>query len=280
MDKKNILSALVEIEGVLEKVEEAKGQLQAEIDNSSRGGYELPRDAMVQFLDEAAVQLGVVLDIVSLAGTHAELTARWKSFSREDLGKTQYFPEVDYLESKPLNYLQNVIRGIRLGLGNKTESFETYELLKLERLLRNTAVLVHKQGVNPQSESGIQRVMHDYLDAYFTQYTRNVQIPGTLKNFKPDGGIINLQAAIEFKFADNESEVVRALSGIFEDVSGYSGSADWTRFYSVVYQTNAFVAEDRFRADFEKAAAKNWTTILVNGSGARHPKSGKPEAPK
>lgn len=109
-----------------------------------------------------------------------------------------------------------------------------------------------------------------------------MQIPGSIKNFKPDGGVINLKAAIEFKFAAAQSEVTKALGGIFEDVSGYSGSADWIRFYSVVYQAKPFVSEDRFRADFEKASAKNWTPILVNGSGSRardHGKSPKAGGP-
>jgi hypothetical protein len=40
-----------------------------------------------------------------------------------------------------------------------------------------------------------------------------------------------IKAAIEFKYAAKEDEVARAIGGIFEDVSGYTGSRDWNRFY-------------------------------------------------
>lgn len=46
----------------------------------------------------------------------------------------------------------------------------------------------------------------------------------------------NLKAAIEFKFAASATEVSNAMGGMFEDVSGYSGSLDRTRFNSVIYQ--------------------------------------------
>src|SRR4029077_18280040 len=110
----------------------------------------------------------------------------------------------------------------------------------LERLLRNTAVLVRKRSVQPKNEKEVRDVMHDYLEATFTEYRRDVKISGIIRDFKPDGGVRNLKAAIEYKFADSKEEVWKAMGGIFEDVSGYSGSLDWTRFYSVIYQTEAF----------------------------------------
>ncbi len=77
------------------------------------------------------------------------------------------------------------------------------------------------------------------------------------------------KAAIEFKYAATSEEVARSLRGIFEDVSGYKGSADWTRFYSVVYQTDAFESEEKFRHDLARAGAISWTPILVTGKGRR-----------
>jgi hypothetical protein len=270
MNRELISSALIEIEGVLEKAHDAKNQIQSEIEGGdSTGGLELPREALEGYLEEAAVLLAITLDVAGVQGIQSQLSERWRQFSKSGVGDTRYLSQVDYLESKPLTYLESVIKGVRLFLGNVAESFQAYELAKLDRLLRNSAVLVHQRGVDPKKEHEVQNIMLDYLDAFFPQFTRRVQIPGSIKNFKPDGGIVNLKAAIEFKFAADYSEVTKALSGIFEDVSGYSGSADWTRFYAVVYQTQPFVSEDRFHADFEKANAKNWTPILVNGSGGR-----------
>lgn len=111
--------------------------------------------------------------------------------------------------------------------------------------------------------------MHDYLEAFFPEYTNNVHIPGGVTTFKPDAGIRNLKAAIEFKFAATREEVSRSLRGIFEDFTGYAGSADWIRFYSVIYQTEAFEAEEKFRADLRRAGAASWTPVVVTGGGAR-----------
>lgn len=56
---------------------------------------------------------------------------------------------------------------------------------------------------------------------------------------------------------------------IREDAGGYSGSLDWTRFYSVIYQTSAFESEDRIRSELTRAGLVTWTGILVTGAGAR-----------
>jgi hypothetical protein len=76
------------------------------------------------------------------------------------------------------------------------------------------------------SEIEIQDVMRDYLRAFFTEFRKSVQIPGIIKDFKPDCGIRNLKAAIEFKYAATAEDISRAVGGVFEDIRGYSGSLD------------------------------------------------------
>jgi hypothetical protein len=231
----------------------------------------LPEEALESYLDEAATLLAVVLDAAQLLETRSQLAQKWAQFAREKdgIGHTRFFSEVDWLESKPLGYLETVVKGVRLLQGTTTESYEAYELSKLYNLLSNTATLAHKRKVFPNNEHDVQNVMHDYLDAFFPQYTPSVQIARPIRNFKPDAGVINLRAAIEFKFAAQASEVPTAIGGIFEDEGGYAGSADWTRFYCVLYQTEPFVTNERFQAVFEKTASENWTPILVTGSGSR-----------
>jgi hypothetical protein len=41
--------------------------------------------------------------------------------------------------------------------------------------------------MHPQDEKAIRDVMHDYLEAYFTEYKRAVNIGGIIRDFKPDG---------------------------------------------------------------------------------------------
>jgi hypothetical protein len=59
------------------------------------------------------------------------------------------------------------------------------------------------------------------------------------------------------------------MGGIFEDVSGYSGTLDWTRFYTVIYQTKAFESEDRIKSELARAGTLlTWKALLVTGAGA------------
>jgi hypothetical protein len=110
--------------------------------------------------------------------------------------------------------------------------------------------------------------MHDYLGTFFTEYRHPITILGITNDYRPDGGIRNLKTAIEFKYAATHGEVAQALGGIFEDSRGYSGSLDWTRFYSVIYQTEAFESEDRIRAEISRGGI-TWKAIIVTGSGSR-----------
>lgn len=123
--------------------------------------------------------------------------------------------------------------------------------------------------IQPQDEKEIRDVMHDYLGAFFTEYKKSVIIPGVIRDFKPDGGVRNLKAAIEFKFADTHAEVTRAMGGLFEDISGYAGSLDWTRFYSVIYQTAAYESDDRTKSELVRSGTVTWKVLLVTGAGAR-----------
>jgi hypothetical protein len=262
---------LTKIEGILENARDARRQLEAEAFGFSLNhGYEAPQAALESHLEQAETLLEMFLEGAQLPLTRERLIREWVLFQKAGIGKTKAYPEVDYLESKPLTYLETMLEGSRVILGQVPSERESYELVKLESLLRKTATLLHRRRIVPSNEHDIQSCMHDYLDAFFPEYTNKVHISGGVTTFKPDAGIRNLKAAIEFKFAATREEVSRSLRGIFEDVTGYAGSADWIRFYSVIYQTEAFESEEKFRADLRRAGAASWTPVLVTGGGARH----------
>jgi hypothetical protein len=57
---------------------------------------------------------------------------------------------------------------------------------------------------------------------------------------------------------------------------GYSGSQDWKRFYTVVYQTDEFVAEDAFREAIIPGGRGEWHPILKTAPGKKAKKNKKP----
>lgn len=272
MRNEGLSAILLEIDSDLEKAEAARAQLEREIeDDRFVGGYERPQEALEGYLQDAVTRLAIALDIAELRGTQAQLAERWEAFSRAKggVGSTRYYPEVDSLGCPALSYLETLISAIRTVRGKDSDLAERYELNKLELLLSKIPQMIRAEGMAPQSEKDVRDVVHKYLELYFTHYTKDVQIQGATRPFKPDAGITDLKVAIEFKYATDDKELRREIGELFEDSSGYAGSRDWRRFYLILYQTKALISLDRLKAELEKTARKNWTPILVSGEGAR-----------
>jgi hypothetical protein len=278
MDTSPIRAALSDLERDLESARDARYQIACEkAGRPPKGGYEEPEAALPSILNNLQETLLVVLEAAGLLQTRQRLLEKWAYFEQDDnggIGNTYFDQEYEYLESKPFDYIEKLINRLRSLAGDGLQPGDSYELAMLENMLRKTPVLVRRRDVDPKSEKEVRDVMHDYLGATFTEYRPGVIIPGVIRDFKPDGGVRNLKAAIEFKFAVTHEEVTRAVAGIFEDISGYSGSLDWTRVYSVIYQTEAFESEDRIISEMMRAGTK-WKTLLVTGAGARKKKQEK-----
>jgi hypothetical protein len=245
----------------------------------SAGGYAYPRQALKLMLEELHDILLVVLEAAGLPETRASLTDRWGGFA-ERLEHTIDNDELQNCDSPALTFLERLINGLRMTVGEAISSEEAWTLSRLEAMLRDTPALVHRRGVAPANEIELQKVMHDYLGACFPDFRLNLPIGGTLKNFKPDCGIASVGAAIEFKIVHTAEQVAGAFSGVAEDTAGYKGSKDWTRFYAVIYQAQPFMLESHLRSDLKRIGATTWTSIVVNGPTQGEAKKAKRRATK
>ena len=267
-----IRNAIGTLEQLLSKASDALSQIEREVFNlyafgRAKGGYEYPREAMEGYLQEIHDLLLVVLEAGEMPGARASLVKAWAGFtsSRNNLRKTDDNGEFANSSSPALTFLERLIKGLRATVSEEISSEEAWTLGRLEEILEDTAALVRRRGDSPSKESDVQKVMHDYLRAFFPGFVLNPSIGGALKNFKPDCGIANVTAAIEFKFVETEEDVATAFSGIAEDTAGYKGSKDWTRFYAVLYQSKPFALRSQFKSDMKRIGATTWKTILVNG---------------
>lgn len=270
MDQSVIQAALLGLEQMFERAREAKAQVEAEANGRRTEGpvYLDAERALSSILSELYETLLVILEAGGLSDTRLRLIDRWPALRVDE---TEYDPEFDYADNAAYRFLASQLDGLRNAVSEVRPGATSYDLIQLEALLRRTAVLVKRRGVIPSRELDIQDVMHDYLGAFFIEYRPTVSIPGIITDFKPDCGVRNLNAAIEFKFAQSDSEVRRAMRGILEDISGYAGSRDWNRFYTVIYQTAAYESEDRVRSELTRAGALTWKAILVTGAGEPRP---------
>lgn len=232
-----------------------------------RGGYESPEDALASYLEETHDVLLVVLEAADMPKTRSSLIKAWRGFKDDDggLAKTIEDPEHEVCISPALNFLDRTLQGLRASVSKPLSTEQSSTLSRLEAMLRNTSVLVHRREASPANEMELQKIMHDYLRACFPDFRFNPDIGGTLKTFKPDCGIASVGAAIEFKVVHTKENVAVAFSGVAEDTAGYRGSKDWTRFFAVIYQAQPWIAESELQSDLKRIGAATWTPILVNG---------------
>jgi len=227
-------------------------------------------------LIELSSRLVVYADALDMPNLAKQVLIWQKRWSKEALRALDVWRSSDEsgLYSPPLDELSPFIRAL-LHLA-RTENAELSELLTIEskerlrHCLESIPVMCRKLKMNPSSEKNVQDILDILLGAAFQDYTRRVQISKPLVNFKPDGGIESLNIAIECKFIDSEKELKTALRGIHEDISGYSGSKDWTEFWTLIYMTEPFETEKAFTAALDKSeSAEAWKHVLVVGPGGR-----------
>jgi len=237
---------------------------------SEAGGYEDPEAAFGSLLVDLFETLLVVLEASQLPEARSRLLGQAPEWNKGNgIGHVEYDSRFEYASSKPYEYMERLVDSIRMCVGEERSSMEAYGLVQLEAILRRTPVILRRRGCVPTREHDIQEIMQDYLEAFFLEYRPRPRIHGIVKDFEADCGVRDLKAAVEFKFAATAPEVARALSGVFEDIAGYSGSRDWTTFFSVIYQTEAFQSEDRVRTELTRAGALTWKGLLVTGAGQR-----------
>lgn len=216
----------------------------------------------------------VALDHMGLNASRAALDEFWHSFQTSGLKKDlKFYPDPGVVGSTFYDHLDAVISAIRIlkRTGpSHAAVIEQQDLQRLENFLRQIPSIVRKRSMLPDRERHIKELAEEFLSEFFVgDYCREFAIPGVVKNFRPDAGILSLKTVIEFKFIDSEDEFKQATSGLFEDSVGYKGSSDWTRYFSLLYQTDAFGTERQLESEFQLKALVNWKPILVTGPGRR-----------
>jgi len=235
-----------------------------------------------QLKDDLSAQLGdlgrrlpILLDLIGMTDTRRDFHSSWASVV-DNLDST-YCDADDYgpvVKSKALQIIDDVVEVLEGGLIGKDE----IKIAILEYILESTAQIVKSYGVTPKGELEIQGPMHYHLEYTFSDYSNNITLPKGLKSFKPDGGIPSLEALIEFKFVTSKEDTKLAESGIMEDLSGYGGSRDWTRYYTVIYQTKPLVTKTRFQDSLRLSGnAGGWRFIVVSGEDAEKAHRAKPQ---
>jgi len=275
LQRETLLTALPSIEALLDRAQRARNDIEAlEFGRSHREENPEQRLTLSETETEARAHLSGTLSelfhalTVTLEASGLPLEAQalrtcWSAFSAEDLEATNYDHEYEFSDSAAYNVLYRHIAPLRSFSEN---SQRKAEILRLEDVLRSIPTILRSEGLAPDGEIPLQKIVHRYLRVFYPSFTTTLAISGGVQSFKPDSGIAELGVALEFKYADSEAKARGAVRGVLEDTAGYSGSLDWTHFIGVIFQTEAFLDEHRYRNELRRVNAVTWQAIVVTKS--------------
>ena len=156
-------------------------------------------------------------------------------------------------------------------IGISRSNTQMYNEEILLRVLDSTPSIIQDRKLEPSKELIVRNAVFDHLKYIFPDANMEIQLPKVIKNFKGDIGIKSLKCVIEYKFADSDTEVKRAIGGIYEDMTAYNGVSEWEKFIAIIYQTDDYYTIDQINAELKMSKAnENWTVRLLTGRGKRN----------
>jgi hypothetical protein len=205
----------------------------------------------------------------------SKMTTEFEKGMEEFEGKWRqldYIGYVDVFYSQILSYFFRHFKTIisQTVSSDNSEFENTSTKLLLEQILKGTAKILTDRKIEPANEKEVRKEVYDILIHVFPDTVREIPIAKVSKTYKPDIGVKRIKSAIEYKFADSLEETKKALGGIFEDIQGYEGSADWTTYYAVIYMTDNYLTEFQIKEEFKLSKVPhNWIPIIIYGKGKR-----------
>lgn len=210
-----------------------------------------------------------LLDTLDL---HAYLSQFYRKFSEAfDAHSAASKYDIDhYWSGEPYNVFLADLRQFLTPLdvlGDKSRYLKLSGVQYLETILRNTATIIHKAKMCPNSEAEVYKSVRSVLEVVFpSAKSPKSNFFKTAQEYKPDILLPELSAAIEYKYAEDESKLKATIAQISDDVKGYTGDDDYNLFYAVFYVKEDFWGEDKFNVAWgEKDFPKNWRSFYVVG---------------
>lgn len=137
----------------------------------------------------------------------------------------------------------------------------------LERILRNTQVIINETKAKPTSEPQVYNTVKFVVKSVFPSALEPTSgFFKSFKNYNPDILVPEIHTGIEYKYADTETKLKAQIDQVVADTKGYTGDTNYEIFYAVFYVTDDFWGIDKFETVWkEMEFPKNWKGIYVIG---------------
>lgn len=204
--------------------------------------------------------------------------AEWATFKEPT--RIVELPGIGVLHCPALDFLRDTLKTLSAFFPNPKQNApkdDNYGLLV--RILQNTGKILEDRKIVPSREQDVRDAAYSTLLHVFPDTVREVPIAQVSKVYKPDIGIRSLKTAVEFKFAQSEADLRVQIGGVYEDLKGYAGSADWTTFVAVFYAAGHWLTPQQIQAEWKLVdVPHNWEPILVFAPAKQVPKVPKKRA--
>lgn len=140
-------------------------------------------------------------------------------------------------------------------------------VIYLERVLRNTQVIINEIGAKPTSEPQVYKAVKLVVRSIFPSALEPTSgFFKSFKNYRPDILVPEIHTAVEYKYADTEAKLKHQVEEVVADTKGYTGDSNYEIFYAVFYVTDDFLGIDRFEEMWkEMKFPRNWKGIYIVG---------------
>lgn len=137
----------------------------------------------------------------------------------------------------------------------------------LERILRNTQVIINEKNVKPTSEPQVYNAAKFVVKSVFPSALEPTSgFFKSFKNYNPDILIPEIHTAVEYKYADTKTKLKAQIDQVVADTKGYTGDTNYEIFYAVFYVIDDFWGIDKFETVWkEMEFPKNWKGIYIIG---------------
>lgn len=263
---------------IVDRMEEmANGQIYAGNAEQALAWYDEEHDILERELGWVLRRLRMRLILgANVLGADSFLQAfntEWSAFDRATA--LEHLPWIGVLHCPALDFMREAFDMLAAFLPSNTRSQLTDDSghALLERILEGTGKILEDRGLVPDRESEVRNAIYCTLLHVFPDTVREVPIAQVSKVYKPDIGVRRLKTAVEYKFATTAEELRSQMGGIYEDIKGYAGSADWTHFIAVFYATGHWLTRHQIEAEWSLVnVPSSWKPILVVAPARSKPK--------